>query len=164
MRCAFRTLRSHEPLAARLATIKRDLRHYHATGEARESQQGKGKTGDCRWIFAGANGQAQLDLLENIKEAGDAEDLLKEVWTEFLQHSTAYRTLCDAIAQLEYTRKLLSSLAREFDEQARNKFLVAVLQRHGPHQLVLMDETAREECVPQQWALAVSSCSRSRAQ
>ena len=128
--------------------VKRDLRHYHATGEARSSQQGKGKKGDRRWVFAGANGQQQLDVLQNVKEAGDAEDLLKEVWTEFLQHSRespAYRTLCEALAQLEYTRKRLSSLAREFDEQARNKFLLAVQQLHGPHQLVFMDETARDE-------------------
>ena len=47
------------------STVKRDRRHHRATGEARKSRQ-------------------QLDLLERVKEAGDAEDLLP-----------AYRTLCD---------------------------------------------------------------------
>jgi biotin operon repressor len=137
-----------EALGCSRSTVKRDLRHHRETGEPRESRRGQGKTNDIRWIFAGDGGPARLSLLENVKEAGDAEDLLKEVWTKFLEVSAeepAYRTLCDAISKLEYTRKLLSSLAREYDEHARDKFLLAVLQLHGAHQLVFTDETARDD-------------------
>ena len=117
-----------EALGCSRSTVKRDLRHHHETGEPRESRRGQGKTNDIRWIFAGDGGPARLSLLENIKEAGDAEDLLKEVWTKFLEVSAeepAYRTLCDAISKLE--------------------FLLAVLQLHGAHQLVFTDETARDD-------------------
>jgi predicted DNA-binding transcriptional regulator YafY len=67
------------------STLKRDLRHYRETGKPRESGHGQGKKNDIRWTFAGDGGPAQLSLLEGVKEAGDAEDLLKEVWTKFLE-------------------------------------------------------------------------------
>lgn len=137
-----------EGVGTSLSTIKRARKYHREHGTARESKQGQGKQNDARWVFAGPDGRAQLDLLESVKQAGDAEDLLREVWAEFLATSPkapAYRTLCDAVARLEYTRKRLSSLAREQDLLARNHFVLRVGTRHGAHQLVFVDETARDD-------------------
>ena len=47
------------------------------------------------------------------------------------------------------TKHLLTAVGRavhfELASNARDKFLLAVLQLHGPHQLVFTDETARDD-------------------
>ena len=134
-------------LECSVSSVKRDLRYARMhDGEPRPSFQGQGKTDDKRWIFSGPNGTMNLEKLREVKEAGDAEDLLKEVWVEFLKHSPetpAYRTLCNAVAILQYTRKLLSSMARERDQHARDNFLHRVQLKHpNPKQYVFVDEMA----------------------
>ena len=117
-------------------------------GIMHEAEQGCGKADDQRWFFAGSRGAQNLAILERVMEAGDAEDMLIECWAEFLKHSPsspAYCTLSRAVAKLDYTRKLLSSMAREQDQWARDDFLQKVQQLHGPSQLVFADETHRDD-------------------
>ena len=121
------------------------MRHYHEYGTARPSRQGQGRKSDRRWIFGGEGGKVSLTLLEGIKDAGDCEDLLIEVWSEFLIQSPTSPAYRSAVAQLQYTRKLLSSLARQQDEAARDAFYTTASLRHGAHQLVFTDETARDD-------------------
>jgi len=135
-------------LGISVSTIKRNRRHFQRTGEVRESRQGQGRKDDVRWVFAGPRGEVQLRLLDQIKDAGDAADLLKEVWAEFLVKSPAdpsYRTLCRSVCALEYTRKLLSSYAQERDEHARNDFLHRLQRDHAVCELVFCDETAQDD-------------------
>ena len=68
----------------------------------RETQQGRGKRGDPRWIFAGKDGAMRLAHLELIKERGRADELLIDVHTRAeaqMDKAPSYATMTRVLRQ-----------------------------------------------------------------
>ena len=106
-------------IAARLvtsvSTVKRTLDHARSNnGELRVPQQGKGKTDDPRWIFAGPRGPGNLYHLECTMDASDARRELRLVHEQVddeMEDVPAYSTMTEALRKkLDFTRKQVCAL------------------------------------------------------
>ena len=106
-------------IAARLvtsvSTVKRTLDHARSNNrELRVPQQGKGKTDDPRWIFAGPRGPGNLYHLECTMDASDARRELRLVHEQVddeMEDVPAYSTMTEALRKkLDFTRKQVCAL------------------------------------------------------
>ena len=122
-----------------VSTVKRVLGIYRLTQEAREPQQGGGRTSDVRWVFAGAGGAANLNLLDAIRTAGDDADLLEETYTSFLEQaqvSVAYSTVTKVLREdLDFRRKLVrfaATRALPLERSLPRSVRIPLRERHTP--------------------------------
>jgi hypothetical protein len=90
-------------------TVKRVLRQHAADGSVRVSQQGRGKTSDRRWIFAGHDGPGHLAQLNQIAEREDADMLFAELHALVeagMPRPPAYSTMTHVLrTQLNFSTK-----------------------------------------------------------
>jgi hypothetical protein len=124
-----------------ITTIRAILRFARENdGAARLPRHGKGKVNDRRWIFAGPDGRH--------KQACDDSLTYKEVWSQFVcagAKHPGYSTLCHALAEhLDYSIKLLSTIANERDELNCLHWRHRVQMAYHPKQLVCLDESAAD--------------------
>ena len=116
-------------IAARLvtsvSTVKRTLDHARSNnGELRVPQQGKGKTDDPRWIFAGPRGPGNVYHLKCTMDASEARRelrLVHEQVNDEMEEFPAYSTMipCSLLASCSSIQKSILAEVRRLSFAAR---------------------------------------------
>lgn len=140
------------------AVVNRLVTAYRETGRYRTPQQGKGRTDDERWIYAGPRAAQNLLALEKAFYEDPEHTHISEVRDRHLRqegcepgYSTVGKALRDP-SLLDITNKRLTGYAKERDAKQCELWEQRMRDTYTADQMICIDETyatrASRACLP----------------
>lgn len=129
------------------SVVDRLMTEYHETGRYRTPQQGKGKTDDKRWIYAGPRAAQNLHALEMAFYEDTEHTHISEVRDRHLRqdgcepgYSTVGKALRDP-SLLDISNKRLTGYAKERDAEQCDLWEQRMRAEYTADQIICIDET-----------------------